>query len=193
MYNHFVESLTMTENFNKPFWHVNAGKLDIADTFLPSTIDTVIVGSGFTGLAIALHLLRAGKSVALFDAMKVGFGASGKNGGMVGPSLHKLGLEGLTNRYGKKKALEILQEGMNAIEYFESFIKEEAIDCDLQMTGRFRGVTNQRAFDTVVRESENLLSLDGFKFDVVDKTMTHNEIGSDLYHGGGCLSSRRWT
>ncbi|MCC3861519.1 NAD(P)/FAD-dependent oxidoreductase [Pseudemcibacter aquimaris] len=173
----------MSEYQNKVFWHQNVD-FHIDKKPLESSSDIVIVGAGFTGLATALHLLRAGKSVTIFDAMTIGEGASGKNGGMVGPSLHKLGLAGLTNAYGRQKALEILQEGMTAISYFQEFIAEENIDCDLKMTGRFRGVTNEQALEGVKRDSENLLALDGFKYDVVEKQNVHDEIGSDLYQGG---------
>lgn len=135
-------------------------------------------------MAIALHLLRGGRNVAIFDAMAIGDGASGKNGGMVGPSLHKLGLEGLTNKYGDEKAMAILQEGMNAIDYFKSFITKEAIDCDFKMTGRFRGATTQKAIENIIRDSEKLKALKGFRFDVIKKQDIHSEIGSDLYRGG---------
>ena len=152
---------------NNTYWHTNVNGQVIPETTLPKNIDVVIIGAGFTGLATALHLLRGGKSVAVFDAMKLGDGASGKNGGMIGPSLHKLGLDGLSGKYGKEKALDILQEGMTAIDYFQQFIAEENIDCDLKMTGRFRGVIGKKALDSVIRDSENLMALKGFNYDVV--------------------------
>lgn len=46
--------------------------------------DVGIVGGGYTGLSAALHLAQRGYSVALLEAHKVGFGASGRNGGQVG-------------------------------------------------------------------------------------------------------------
>lgn len=174
----------MSEYQDKAYWFENVEKTVTTKAPLPDSIDVVIIGAGFTGLATALHLLRGGKSVALFDAMKLGHGASGKNGGMVGPSLHKLGLDGLTQAYGIDKALAILQEGMTAIEYFKSFIAEENINCDLKMTGRLRGITNIKALDSVIRDSEKLTALKGFKFDVVRKDDIQNEIGSDIYQGG---------
>ena len=167
-----------------PYWHSNVETPTIPLLDIPKEVDVAIVGAGFTGLATALHLLRGGKSVALFDAMTLGEGASGKNGGMIGPSLHKLGLDGLTDTYGKDKAIDILQEGMTAIQYFQEFVKDENIDCDLAMTGRLRGVTNQKALDGVLRDSEKLKALKGFKFDAVKKENIQGEIGSDLYQGG---------
>ncbi len=167
-----------------PYWHIGIKKPTFPTPEIPKVIDVVIIGGGFTGLSTALHLLRSGRTVAIFDAMTIGDGASGKNGGMVGPSLHKLGLEGLTTKYGNKKAMAILQEGMHAIEFFKSFITKESIDCDFEMTGRFRGATTQKAIENIIRDSEKLTALKGFHFDVVKKQDIHSEIGSDLYQGG---------
>ena len=46
--------------------------------------DVCIVGGGYTGLSAALHLAEAGMSVVLLEAQRVGFGASGRNGGQLG-------------------------------------------------------------------------------------------------------------
>ena len=46
--------------------------------------DVCIVGAGYTGLSTALHLSSLGYSVAVLEAHRVGFGASGRNGGQLG-------------------------------------------------------------------------------------------------------------
>ena len=46
--------------------------------------DICIIGAGYTGLSSALHLSNLGYSVAVLDAHRVGFGASGRNGGQLG-------------------------------------------------------------------------------------------------------------
>ncbi|MEL6700846.1 MAG: FAD-binding oxidoreductase, partial [Pseudomonadota bacterium] len=46
--------------------------------------DVAIVGAGFTGLTAALKLAQRGFDVAVIDAHRVGFGASGRNGGQCG-------------------------------------------------------------------------------------------------------------
>ncbi|MCX7219675.1 MAG: FAD-dependent oxidoreductase, partial [Burkholderiales bacterium] len=48
-------------------------------------VDVLIVGAGFTGLYTALRLAAAGKSVAIIEASRVGWGASGRNGGQIIP------------------------------------------------------------------------------------------------------------
>lgn len=46
--------------------------------------DVVVIGGGYTGLSAALHLAEAGRSVILLEAQRIGFGASGRNGGQLG-------------------------------------------------------------------------------------------------------------
>lgn len=46
--------------------------------------DVVIVGAGYTGLSAAYHLAKAGRRVVVLEAQRVGFGASGRNGGQLG-------------------------------------------------------------------------------------------------------------
>ena len=45
--------------------------------------DVCIIGAGYTGLSTALFLLENGFKVSIVEAAKVGFGASGRNGGPV--------------------------------------------------------------------------------------------------------------
>ena len=46
--------------------------------------DVCVVGAGYTGLSAALHLARRGYAVTVLEAQRIGFGASGRNGGQVG-------------------------------------------------------------------------------------------------------------
>ena len=46
--------------------------------------DVCVIGGGYTGLSAALHLAEAGRRVILLEAQRVGFGASGRNGGQLG-------------------------------------------------------------------------------------------------------------
>lgn len=46
--------------------------------------DVAVVGGGYMGLSAALHLAEKGLCVVVLEAHRVGFGASGRNGGQVG-------------------------------------------------------------------------------------------------------------
>ncbi|MGQ0565117.1 MAG: NAD(P)/FAD-dependent oxidoreductase [Gemmobacter sp.] len=65
--------------------------------------DVCVVGAGYTGLSAALHLAQGGLSVVVLEAQRVGFGASGRNGGQVG-SGQKLDQDVLERMAGKGPA-----------------------------------------------------------------------------------------
>lgn len=65
--------------------------------------DVAVVGGGYTGLSAALHLARRGYDVALLEAHRVGFGASGRNGGQLG-SGQRQEVDCLEARHGREMA-----------------------------------------------------------------------------------------
>ncbi len=75
--------------------------------------DVCIVGGGYTGLSAALHLAQQGYDVALLEAQRVGFGASGRNGGQVG-SGQRLEVDALEKMFGLPRARELWQVGEEA-------------------------------------------------------------------------------
>ena len=55
--------------------------------------DVCVIGGGFTGLSAALNLAEQGFDVVLLEAERIGFGASGRNGGLIGSGQRKDALE----------------------------------------------------------------------------------------------------
>ena len=80
--------------------------------------DVCIVGAGYTGLSAALHLAEAGRRVVLLEAHRVGFGASGRNGGQIG-SGQRLEVTELEKMMGKPAARRLwdLAEEAKALTY----------------------------------------------------------------------------
>ena len=74
--------------------------------------DVVVIGAGYTGLSAALHLARAGFDVAVVEAHRVGFGASGRNGGQVGSGqrLEVDDLERMAGREGARRLWNMAEE-----------------------------------------------------------------------------------
>ncbi|HET6592593.1 MAG TPA: FAD-binding oxidoreductase [Xanthomonadales bacterium] len=92
--------------------------------------EVCIVGAGFTGVAAALTLAERGHSVALVEANRVGWGASGRNGGQLINGLS--GLAKIRKRYGDGIAdmLWDLRWRGNAI--IRERVRKYAIACDLK-------------------------------------------------------------
>jgi gamma-glutamylputrescine oxidase len=79
--------------------------------------DVAIVGGGLAGLTCALQLARAGRSVVVLEAQAVGWGASGRNGGFVGPGYSR-GYASIAAAIGEEKARALFAlslEGMRIV------------------------------------------------------------------------------
>ena len=95
--------------------------------------DVCVVGGGYAGLSCALHLAKSGKSVAVLEAERVGWGASGRNGGHVGTG-QRADQHSLEKWYGKTTAKELWRLGLEAIDLVSDLVEENGIDCELRRT-----------------------------------------------------------
>ncbi|WP_339673449.1 FAD-binding oxidoreductase [Dasania marina] len=93
--------------------------------------DVCIIGGGYSGLSTALHLAKKGLQVVLLEAERVGWGASGRNGGHVGTGQRK-GQQELETMLGKDTAKTLWQYGLEAVQTVEGLINEYSIACDLK-------------------------------------------------------------
>src|SRR5215468_4515199 len=69
-------------------------------------VETCVVGGGLAGLATALDLAERGRAVVLLEANRIGWGASGRNGGFMSPGF-ATGVSGLIEKVGPHKAREM--------------------------------------------------------------------------------------
>ncbi|WP_170390721.1 NAD(P)/FAD-dependent oxidoreductase [Ruegeria arenilitoris] len=95
------------------------------------TADVCVVGGGYTGLSTALHLAEAGFRVVLLEAHRVGFGASGRNGGQLG-SAQRMDQEDLEKLVGRDDATKLWDLAEDAKTLTKSLIERHGIDCDLK-------------------------------------------------------------
>ncbi|WP_300067069.1 FAD-binding oxidoreductase [uncultured Ruegeria sp.] len=93
--------------------------------------DVCVVGGGYTGLSAALHLANAGLRVVVLEAHRVGFGASGRNGGQLG-SAQRMAQEDLERLVGDADAAKLWDLAEDAKDLVKSLISEHQIDCDLK-------------------------------------------------------------
>lgn len=90
--------------------------------------DICIVGAGFTGLSAAIHLAKAGYDVILLDAHKVGFGASGRNGGQVGTG-QRIDQDALEKMVGKEIARDLWRLSLESVQLVRDLIVAYRMDC----------------------------------------------------------------
>ncbi|WP_439135792.1 NAD(P)/FAD-dependent oxidoreductase [Pseudomaricurvus sp.] len=93
--------------------------------------DVCVIGGGYTGLSAALHLAERGYSVALLEAERIGWGASGRNGGHVGVG-QRVGQEVLESKVGKEQAKVFWDMGIEAVQTVKDLVAKHQIDCDLK-------------------------------------------------------------
>jgi gamma-glutamylputrescine oxidase len=145
--------------------------------------DVCIVGAGYTGLSAALHLAQAGRSVILLEAQRVGFGASGRNGGQLGSGqrAEQDTLEALVGDGAAARLWELAEDAKGLV---KSLISEHAIECDLKPGVAWTGST-----DSEVRHlHEYAAHLDkkyGYnKIEVLDHAALQGVCPSPDYRGG---------
>lgn len=106
------------------------------------TADVCVIGAGYTGLSAALHLAESGRRVILVDAHRVGFGASGRNGGQLG-SGQRVDQEALESMVGFERARVLWEYGEDAKALVKSLIAEHKIDCHLKPGIAWTGSTGK--------------------------------------------------
>ena len=167
-----------------PYWWEQAPREAAGSVEMPARVDVAIVGAGYSGLNTAFILAQQGLSVAVFEAGQLGEGASSRNGGMVGPSFHKLGIAGLKAQYGETKTNEIVSESLGFVDFLESFLEQQNIDADFRRVGRFRGALKPAHFEAMARELESLQLACGVSGALVNANDLSSETGSQRFFGG---------
>ena len=146
------------------------------------TRDVCVIGAGFTGISAALHLAEAGLSVAVVEANRVGWGASGRNGGQLG-SGQRLDQTELESMVGRADALRLWQVGEDAKALVRDRIRRHGIECHLRR-GILHPVHRRRMLRSVHREIEHLNEVCGYPHcRFVDADELAGMLGAKGYHG----------
>ena len=145
-------------------------------------VDICVVGAGFTGLSTALHLTEKGYKVAVIEGARVGWGASGRNGGQIVNGLNA-SLDKIERSYGVDAAEfvgTLLQEGAQTI--FEK-IDKYSIKCDLKQLNIFTAYTDKQMRE--LEDKQVLCKKHGMDdHELLDKNQLQKHISSDVYAGG---------
>ncbi len=145
--------------------------------------DVCIVGAGFTGLSAALYLLQRGFNVTLLDAHRVGWGASGRNGGQLG-SGQRVGQDDLEASQGHEQARALWDLAESAKQLVHELIDEYRIDCDY-VPGIVHADHKARFAASTEAYVKLLQARYGYKhIEFVDRAALQTIVGSDAYFSG---------
>lgn len=145
--------------------------------------DLVVVGGGFTGLSAALHAAEAGLSVVVLEGERIGWAASGRNGGQMIPGLRWSAPE-LVAQFGVDRARALASLAYSAAALVRERIARHAIACDLRQ-GHFHAAARPGHLDAMKRERDclgTLIGYDGLR--IVEASEVADYVASPLYHGG---------
>lgn len=145
--------------------------------------DVCVVGGGFSGLNTALELAERGISVVLLEAHKIGWGASGRNGGQLIRGVGH-GLDQFEGVIGKDGVRQMKLMGLEAVEIVRQRVERFNIACDL--TWGYCDLANKpRDLEGFAEEAQELRDL-GYRHEIrlLQANEVHTVVGSDRYVGG---------
>ena len=146
-------------------------------------VDICIIGGGLTGISSAINLSKKGYSVILCEARKIGWGASGRNGGQLGIGMRKDQFT-IEKKLGLRHAKELWSLGLEAVEDVKNLIKENEIDCHL-VNGVMSTACFEKDIDEYKFEIEHMsknYDFEGYQF--FNKEKIREEINSKMYLAG---------
>ncbi len=91
--------------------------------------DVCIVGGGFAGVSAAYHLAQGGQRVVLVEAKRIGWGASGRNGGQIHPGFRQ-SLRWFAKTMGDETAIQVRDTSRAALAHLDGLIQEHNLPCE---------------------------------------------------------------
>ncbi|GAA3532037.1 FAD-binding oxidoreductase [Zobellella aerophila] len=146
-------------------------------------VDVCIVGAGITGAAAALTLAEKGYRVAVLEANRVGWGASGRNGGQMifGYACEQ---SKLTRMVGLETSRALWDISIEAMTLMRRRIHDHGIDCDLA-DGHLHAAVKPRHMQELEAWAEDLIRNFGYQgLQLWDRQRLRRQLASDAYLGG---------
>ncbi|MGN7830083.1 NAD(P)/FAD-dependent oxidoreductase [Pseudoxanthomonas sp. 22568] len=143
--------------------------------------DVCILGAGYTGLSAALELAEAGYRVIVLEAERIGWGASGRNGGqaIVGYGCEQDTLERLVGRADARRLFDFSREGMALM---RDRIHRHAIACDWR-DGHASVPIKPRQEQALKRWQAHMAEHYDYPMEWWDREQLRAQLASDRYLG----------
>jgi gamma-glutamylputrescine oxidase len=144
--------------------------------------DVCVIGGGYTGLSSAIHLAERGYKVALLEAERIGWGASGRNGGQCSVGQRKA-QDDLEEIYGKEEARRLWDLGVEAVAVVRDLITRFGIECDLKR-GCLQAALKHSDAAWYRRYADHMQSEYGFGMRYLEGAELERLSGTDVFCGG---------
>ncbi|MHC8367609.1 NAD(P)/FAD-dependent oxidoreductase [Pseudomonas sp. ZT5P21] len=144
--------------------------------------DVCVIGAGYTGLSSALFLLENGFKVTVLEAVKVGFGASGRNGGQIVNSYSR-DIDVIERTVTPKQAQLLGQMAFEGGRIIRERVAKYNIECDLKDGGVFAAITAKQMGHL---ESQKRLweRFGNTQLELMDQKRIREVVNCDQYVGG---------
>ncbi|QSX37937.1 NAD(P)/FAD-dependent oxidoreductase [Shewanella sedimentimangrovi] len=145
--------------------------------------DVCIIGAGYTGLSTALQLLERGFRVVVLEAARIGWGASGRNGGQIVNSYSR-DIDVIERSVGAEKARQFGAMAFEGARIIREYVDRYQIDCDLK-DGAVFAALNRRQLKHLAAQKA-LWQKHGHQgeLELLDQSGIRNYVGSSRYVGG---------
>jgi len=144
--------------------------------------DVLIVGGGFTGLSAALHLAEAGVQACVLEAHEPGWGASGRNGGQVNPSL-KHDPDELVRIHGQERAARLIDAVSSSADLVFDLIARHGIDCQPVRNGWLQVAYAQKDVAALHARAAQWARR-GVNTQQLDRAAVSARLGTEAFAGG---------
>lgn len=148
----------------------------------PERAQVAVVGAGYAGLSTAIALADRGVDVAVVDAHQPGWGASGRNGGIVVPAM-KVGPDEMVARLGETQGRRLHEFSGAGPDAVYDMIDRFDIDCDAVRNGWLVPAHSYGAAGRVRRRASEQQRY-GDPLEYLQADDMAERLGSPAYHGG---------
>jgi gamma-glutamylputrescine oxidase len=151
-------------------------------------VDACVIGGGISGCSTALHLAERGYRVALLEAERIGWGASGRSGGQAITGFAS-GQDRLVKQVGQENARRMWDVALEGLTLIRERVARHQIECDLHW-GQMHAAIKARQRDDLLREQRELEEVYGYRQlefmerDQVEAILATHRYCAGLYDSG---------